>query len=61
MSHVLVIANETAGTQNLLDEIKREAGEGEGTAQVTVLAPVNHPSSGYVVYEDTRRAAAGRR
>jgi methylmalonyl-CoA mutase cobalamin-binding subunit len=28
---------------------------------VTVLAPVNPPSSGYVVYEDTRRAAAGRR
>src|SRR5439155_23904438 len=28
---------------------------------VTVLAPVNAPSGGYVVYEDTRRAAAGRR
>jgi hypothetical protein len=28
---------------------------------VTVLAPVNQPREGYVVYEDTRRAAAGRR
>jgi hypothetical protein len=28
---------------------------------VTVLAPVSHPHEGYVVYEDTRRAAAGRR
>jgi hypothetical protein len=26
-----------------------------------VLCPVNHPREGYVVYEDTRRAAAGRR
>jgi hypothetical protein len=26
-----------------------------------VLAPVSHPHEGYVVYEDTRRAAAGRR
>ncbi|HEX6702325.1 MAG TPA: hypothetical protein VF101_16480 [Gaiellaceae bacterium] len=28
---------------------------------MTVLCPVNHPREGYVVYEDTRRAAAGRR
>jgi GABA permease len=28
---------------------------------VTVIAPVSHPHEGYVVYEDTRRAAAGRR
>jgi hypothetical protein len=26
-----------------------------------VLCPINHPREGYVVYEDTRRAAAGRR
>jgi methylmalonyl-CoA mutase cobalamin-binding subunit len=32
-----------------------------GVDLVTVLAPVNAPTSGYVVYEDTRRAAAGRR
>ncbi len=28
---------------------------------MTVLAPINQPQRGYVVYEDTRRAAAGRR
>ena len=28
---------------------------------MTVVAPVSHPHEGYVVYEDTRRAAAGRR
>jgi hypothetical protein len=28
---------------------------------VTVVTPVNQPSEGYVDYEDTRRAAAGRR
>ena len=26
-----------------------------------MLAPVSHPHEGYVVYDDTRRAAAGRR
>jgi len=30
-------------------------------ALVTVVAPVHTPREGYVVYEDTRRAAAGRR
>ena len=37
---------------------------GRGAEQpdlVTVVAPVSHPHEGYVVYEDTRRAAAGRR
>ena len=28
---------------------------------MTVIAPVNEPNQGYVVYEDTRRASAGRR
>jgi hypothetical protein len=28
---------------------------------VTVICPINQPRAGYVVYEDTRRAAAGRR
>jgi hypothetical protein len=58
LSHLLVIANETAATRALLEEVKRHV-----TADdlVTVLAPINVPSSGYVVYEDTRRASAGRR
>lgn len=59
MSHILVIANETAGGSSLIEALKKRA-EG-GVDMVTVVAPVNAPSSGYVVYEDTRRAAAGRR
>jgi hypothetical protein len=57
VSHVLVIANETVASKQLLDAVRR-AGDAE---LVTVLAPVNAPSGGYVVYEDTRRASAGRR
>ena len=58
MSHILVIANETAASDQLLDAVRADVHAGD---LVTVLAPVNAPSSGYVVYEDTRRAAAGRR
>jgi methylmalonyl-CoA mutase cobalamin-binding subunit len=57
VSHVLVIANETVASKQLLDAVRR-AGDVE---LVTVLAPVNAPAGGYVVYEDTRRASAGRR
>ena len=32
-----------------------------GGLRVTVIAPVSQPKRGYVVYQDTRRAAAGRR
>jgi hypothetical protein len=58
MRHILVIANETAASRTLLDAVELEA---HGDARVTVVAPVNEPNQGYVVYEDTRRAAAGRR
>jgi hypothetical protein len=59
VSHILVVANETVASKQLLDAV---CGEAEaGVDLVTVLAPVNTPSGGYVVYEDTRRAAAGRR
>lgn len=58
MAHILVIANETAASQTLLDAVR---GEAAGDDRVTVVAPVNEPNQGYVVYEDTRRAAAGRR
>src|SRR5262249_38860780 len=33
----------------------------EGPLRVTVVCPVNTPREGYVIYEDTRRAAALRR
>ena len=56
MSHVLVVANETVTGPRLI-----EAVEAKKPDLVTVVAPVSHPHEGYVVYEDTRRAAAGRR
>lgn len=57
--HVLVIANETVAGQSLIDALKRRTEQ--GPLRVTVITPVNQPREGYVVYEDTRRAAAGRR
>jgi len=58
VTHVLVVANETVAGRPLIDKVKSIAGKGD---RVTVLAPVNAPRSGYVVYDDTRRASAGRR
>jgi phosphopantetheine adenylyltransferase len=56
---VLVIANETAASSTLLDSL-RERAAGDDVS-VTVIAPVSEPRRGYVVYDDTRRASAGRR
>ena len=59
MAHVLVIANETVASP---DAARRRArARRGGDDRVTVIAPVNEPRQGYVVYEDTRRASAGRR
>ena len=60
MRHILVIANETVGGHALIEAVKAKAAEPD-VELVTVIAPVNTPKAGYVVYEDTRRAAAGRR
>jgi len=57
--HVLVIANETVAGRSLIEAIERR--RKDGPVRVTVITPVNQPREGYVVYEDTRRAAAGRR
>jgi hypothetical protein len=57
--HVLVLANETVGGVALMDALQQRSQE--GPVRVTVIAPVNRPRQGYVVYEDTRRASAGRR
>jgi predicted deacetylase len=57
--HVLVIANETVAGQSLIDALKRRTEQ--GPVRVSLITPVNQPREGYVVYEDTRRAAAGRR
>jgi sulfur carrier protein ThiS len=56
--HVLVVANETVTGRGLIEAIERRRDE---SLRVTVICPVNQPQRGYVVYEDTRRAAAGRR
>jgi hypothetical protein len=56
---ILAVANETVAGRSLLEALEREAAH--GPIRVTVLCPINHPREGYVVYEDTRRAAAGRR
>ena len=56
---ILVVANETLTGDELLDAVRRRD-EG-GDALVVVIAPVNAPREGYVVYDNTRRAAAGRR
>jgi hypothetical protein len=56
---LLVIANETLAGDELVAAVKRHAAQ--GAVRVHVVAPVSDPSAGYVVYEDSRRAAAGRR
>jgi hypothetical protein len=57
--HILVVANETAVSSSLVELLEKKAAE--SPVRVTVLAPVNQPRQGYVVYYDTRRAAARRR
>jgi hypothetical protein len=57
--HILVVANETAVSTALVELLEKNAAE--SPMRVTVLAPVNQPRQGYVVYYDTRRAAARRR
>ena len=56
---ILVVANETVTADELMDAVRSRAAEGD--VRVTVVAPVNTPREGYVVYQDTRHAAAGRR
>jgi Heme/copper-type cytochrome/quinol oxidases, subunit 1 len=57
--HILVIANETVTSPTLLEAVRAEVHEIGDI--VTVIAPVNEPRSGYVVYESTRRTSARRR
>src|SRR3954462_8500776 len=56
--HLLVVANETVTGRKLIEAVESHRGE---DLRVTVIAPVNQPERGYVVPEDRRRAAAGRR
>ena len=57
--HVLALANETVAGRSLIEALERRAAA--GPVRITVISPINTPREGYVVYEDTRRAAAGRR
>ena len=56
---LLVVANETLVGKELVAAVERRAEQ--GPVRVTVIAPVSRPRQGYVVYADSRRAAAGRR
>ena len=56
---VLVVANETLAGHELINTVERRATQ--GPIRALVVAPVNDPVAGYVVYEGTRRAATGRR
>jgi phosphopantetheine adenylyltransferase len=56
---VLVVANETLVGDELVDTLRRRSDR--GPIRVTVVAPITPPREGYVVYRDSRRAAASRR
>jgi hypothetical protein len=56
---VLVVANETLTGDELIAAVRKRAER--GPIRVAVVAPVSEPREGYVVYRDSRRAAAGRR
>jgi phosphopantetheine adenylyltransferase len=56
---VLVVANETLAGDELVDAVRARAED--GPIRAVVIAPVSEPRSARVVYEDSRRAAAGRR
>jgi len=56
---VLVVANETLVGSELIDVLRQRSDR--GAIRVMVVAPVTQPRRGYVVYRDSRRAAAGRR
>ena len=56
---MLVVANETLAGPELVEAVRRRAEA--GPIRVTVVAPITQPREGYVVYRDSRRAAAARR
>ena len=56
---ILLVANETLVGDELVDTLRRRAER--GPIRVAVVAPITPPREGYVVYRDSRRAAASRR
>ena len=59
VTSILLVANETLTGGSLLENLRRRAAE--GPIRASVVAPVSAPRQGYVVYRDSRRAAAARR
>lgn len=59
VTSVLVVANETLVGTELVDAVRCR--NERDPIRVAVVAPVTQPREGYVVYRDSRRAAAGRR
>jgi hypothetical protein len=61
---ILVVANETVGGRSLIDAVKRHAEQAHAEAkpfEVCVVCPQNRPKHGYVVYDESVRAAADNR
>jgi len=61
---ILVVANETVGGRALIEAVKGRAEAAHKRSEpfhVTVICPQNQPRSGYVIYEDSVRAAAENR
>ena len=59
MSTILAVANETVGGSALIEAVKKRAEATGGS--VVVICPQNQPKSGWVVYDDSVRAAAENR
>jgi hypothetical protein len=56
---ILVVANETVAGGDLIEALKKRAGEGK--IAVHVVCPQNQPRHGGIIYEDETRAAADNR
>jgi hypothetical protein len=56
MAEVLVVANETLGGRALIDAVRQR--NEQGGARFFVIAPMNEPRSGNIVYEESVRDAA---
>jgi len=56
---ILLVANETLTGGTIVETLRLRAAE--GPIRVSVVAPVSAPRQGYVVYRDSRHAAAERR
>src|SRR5947209_11251890 len=61
---ILVVANETVGGRALIDAVKQRAEDAHAKGvpfHVSVVCPQNRPRHGYVVYDESVRAAADNR